>query len=176
MAYRHERYSSSFVAENGTEWDDGAYVKVTKIKASHNGCGITLVQFQYLDGTGTLVEGPVHGTEPFQFDRDYGRVSHPNSVSNEFLLAEDEYIHTVVAYSKYCVRKIEFETNKRIIAFGVEAYDPEYLKRVEARDTLIYELPATYGDIDKRPIVGFHGKSGIHYLHELGVYLRPHQY
>ncbi|XP_010500148.1 PREDICTED: jacalin-related lectin 39-like isoform X2 [Camelina sativa] len=172
MAYRHERYSSSFVAQNGTEWDDGAYVKVTKIKASHDGCGITLVQFHYLDGTGTLVEGPVHGTEPFQFDGDYGRVPQPDP----FLLAEEEYIHTVVAYSQYCVRKIEFETNKRIIAFGVEPYDPEYLNRIEARDIEIYELQATYGDIDKRPIVGFHGKSGIHYLHELGVYLRPHQY
>ncbi|XP_010512227.1 PREDICTED: jacalin-related lectin 39-like [Camelina sativa] len=164
MAYRHARYTSSFVAQTGTEWDDGAYVKVRKIKASHNGSGITLVQFDYIDGNKALVKGPDHGKR-FVLPDDFGR-SNPDawSVTKEFSLAEDEYIHTVVAYITNCVRKIEFETSKRIIKFGVEANDPE-----------IEELRATYGDIDKRPIVGFHGKSGIHYLHELGVYLRPHQ-
>jgi len=68
------RDHADFVAHGGTEWDDGAFVNVKKIKIFHDWAGITLVQFDYIDGTGAIVSGLDHGTEPFQFDREHGRV------------------------------------------------------------------------------------------------------
>ncbi|VYS60908.1 unnamed protein product [Arabidopsis thaliana] len=91
MAFRMSRDHADFVAHGGTEWDDGAFVNVKKIKIFHDWAGITLVQFDYIDGTGARAE---------------------------FWLRDDEYITIVTAFGGYCVRKIEFITNKRTFDFG----------------------------------------------------------
>ncbi|KAL9295549.1 Jacalin-related lectin 39 [Arabidopsis thaliana] len=117
MAFRMSRDHADFVAHGGTEWDDGAFVNVKKIKIFRDWAGITLVQFDYIDGTGAIVSGLDHGTEPFQFDREHGRVP-VEGARAEFWLRDDEYITIVTAFGGYCVRKIEFITNKRTFDFG----------------------------------------------------------
>ncbi|KAG7629101.1 Jacalin-related lectin 39 [Arabidopsis thaliana] len=106
MAFRMSRDHADFVAHGGTEWDDGAFVNVKKIKIFHDWAGITLVQFDYIDGTGAIVSGLDHGRVPVEGAR------------AEFWLRDDEYITIVTAFGGYCVRKIEFITNKRTFDFG----------------------------------------------------------
>ncbi|CAA0387474.1 unnamed protein product [Arabidopsis thaliana] len=96
MAFRMSRDHADFVAHGGTEWDDGAFVNVKKIKIFHDWAGITLVQFDYIDGTGAIVSGLDHGRVPVEGAR------------AEFWLRDDEYITIVTAFGGYCVRKIEF--------------------------------------------------------------------
>jgi len=81
MAFRMSRDHADFVAHGGTEWDDGAFVNVKKIKIFHDWAGITLVQFDYIDGTGAIVSGLDHGRVPVE-----GARAEVNYQTNIFLI------------------------------------------------------------------------------------------
>jgi len=136
-------------SDDGTAWDDGAYVGVKKVYVGQAQDGISAVKFVY-DKSPEEVTGEEHGKSTLlgfeEFVLDY---------PSEYITAVDGTYDKIFGSDGSVITMLRFKTNKQTSPpFGLEAGTAFELKE------------------EGHKIVGFHGRADA-LLHKIGVHVRP---
>nr|BAH57171.1 AT3G16420 [Arabidopsis thaliana] len=140
---------TAFGSDDGTVWDDGAYVGVKKVYVGQAQDGISAVKFVY-DKSPEEVTGEEHGKSTLlgfeEFVLDY---------PSEYITAVDGTYDKIFGSDGSVITMLRFKTNKQTSPpFGLEA-------------GTVFELKE-----EGHKIVGFHGRADV-LLHKIGVHVRP---
>ncbi|CAA0382634.1 Jacalin-like lectin domain superfamily [Arabidopsis suecica] len=140
---------TAFGSDDGTAWDDGAYVGVKKVYVGQAQDGISAVKFVY-DKSPEEVTGEEHGKSTLlgfeEFVLDY---------PSEYITAVDGTYDKIFGSDGSVITMLRFKTNKQTSPpFGLEA-------------GTVFELKE-----EGHKIVGFHGRADV-LLHKIGVHVRP---